>query len=163
MCPGLGVSLCMLWRDKLLYFDQAAHGLDTNVFEGSDYPLHLSSPGLLFLLDLPRAEAIRRLRDSREKFGWTQLTPIVPDDEEGVLRAAGQLHQADTLILSEWAWPHHVSAAIRLRSTDEHPLALAIAGAVDALSTEALRTRLHAIRAVVEPTLRNVPGEKSSR
>jgi DNA-binding IclR family transcriptional regulator len=153
MCPGLGVSLCMLWRDKLLYFDQAAHGLDTNVFEGADWPLHLSSPGLLFMLDLPRPEALDRLRASRAKFGWSRPTDNVPADEETVLDTAAQLRRGGTLILTEWAFPQHVSAAIRLDSPGEHPLALALAGAVDVLSTEAIRSRLGSLRAVVEPTL----------
>jgi DNA-binding IclR family transcriptional regulator len=157
MCPGLGVSLCMLWRDKLLYFDQAAHGLDTNLFEGSDYPLHLSSPGLLFMLELPRAEAAERLRASRAKFGWATPTPKVTASEEKVLTAAAKLRRTDTLVLPGWAGPNHVSGAIRLRVGDDHPLALALAGAVDVMSTESLRMRLREIRAVVEPALSQVP------
>lgn len=153
MCPGLGVSLCMLWRDKLLYFDQAVHGLDTNVFKGSDYPLHLSSPGLLFLLGLPEGEAIDKLAISRAKFGWARPNPVVPGSEAGVLAAARKRQVGDTLVLTRWAFPQHVSAAINIRYGGEHPLALAIAGASDVMSTGTLRMRLREIRRVVEPTL----------
>lgn len=160
MCPGLGVSLCMLWRDKLLYFDRAVHGLDTNMFEGGDYPLHLSSPGLLFLLDLPEDEALERLAASRTKFGWSRPNPVVPISEAGVLAAARKRSTGDTLVLTEWAFPQHVTAAISIGHGAEHPLALAIAGAADVMSADSLRMRLREIRAVVEPSLRPLRGRR---
>lgn len=153
LCAPLTVSLCLLWRGQLLYFDQTARGHETRAFNGADYPLHLSSPGLLFLTELSRAESLHRLSASRQKFGWDRPTDTVPEDETGVLEATLRRHRNDTLILREWAGPGHVTAAIRLDDHRAHPLALAIAGPADVWSTETLRVRLHECRRLVGPTL----------
>lgn len=153
LCAPLTVSLCLMWRGQLLYFDQTSRGFETRAFNGSDYPIHLSSPGLLFMTELSRTEALRQLSTSRHKFGWPRPTDTIPDDESGVLEAALRLHRNETLILREWAHLGHVTASIRLGDHNGHPLALAIAGPADVWSTETLRVRLHECRRLVEPTL----------
>lgn len=153
MCSGLSVSLCMLWRGQLLYFDQATHGHDTRLFSGSDYPLHLSSPGLLFLLDMPDVAALELLAASREKFGWDQPTGAVPPTPSEVLRAGRRSLRHHTLVLSEWASIGHISAAIRMHDHDGHPLALAISGPADILTAEGVRLKLHEVKRLVEDTL----------
>lgn len=153
MCNGLSVSLCMLWRRQLLYFDQATHGQDTRLFSGRDYPLHLSSPGLLFLLEMPDTAALELLHGSREKFGWGQPTAAVPPTPSEVLRASRKSLREGTLVLSEWASTGHISAAIRLNDHDGHPLALAISGPADILTNEGVRLKLFEIRRLVEGTL----------
>ncbi|GAB3536797.1 hypothetical protein GCM10027403_18720 [Arthrobacter tecti] len=153
MCAGLTVSLCMLWRGRLLYFDQAERGLETQIFHGSGYALHLSSPGLLFMLDLPHEQALAALNASRSQHGWQQPTSEVASTPAGVLHAARALHRDDSLVLSGWAAPGHVSAAIRLADHEGTPLALAVAGAGDIMTPESLRRRLHEIRRLVERSL----------
>lgn len=153
ICSGLSVSLCMLWREKLLYFDRAAYGFDTQVFSGDDYPLHLSSPGLLFMIELPERQAIRQLAESRRKLGWSQPTAAIPPTEKDLLRAARRQYRHDTLVLAEWAGTGHISAAVRLSDHDGHPLAVAISGPSDILTTETIRLRLHEIRRLVEDAL----------
>ncbi|WP_152363315.1 IclR family transcriptional regulator [Microlunatus speluncae] len=153
LCSGLTVSLCMLWRDRLLYFDRAARGVETVSFTGQDYPLHLSSPGLLFCLKLPTAVATELLTGSRAKFGWPQPTGKVPPTEEAVLTTARRHYRHDTLVLDDWAALGHITAAIRLKPYEGHPLALAISGAADVMTAETLRLRLHEARRLIEPTL----------
>lgn len=153
MCSGLQVSLCMLWRGKLLYFDQTSRGFETRLFEGADYPVHLSSPGMLFMLEMPPATALRLLAESRRRWGWNRPTEAVAATEAEVLAATRVLLRNETLVLREWAGVGHVTAAIRLADHQRHPLALAISGASDVLTAESLRVRLHECRRLVEHSL----------
>ncbi|MFC7619400.1 IclR family transcriptional regulator [Microlunatus sp. GCM10028923] len=153
MCSGLSVSLCMLWRRQLLYFDQATHGQDTRLFSGRDFPLHLSSPGLLFLLELPQRSALELLAGSRAKFGWDQPTAAVPSTPSELLRVARRSLRQQTLVLPQWAAIGHVTAATRLRDHEGHPLALAISGPSDVLTSEGVRLKLHQARRLVEAAI----------
>lgn len=153
LCPGLTVSLCLWWRGTLLYFDQTAHGHETQLFQGADYPLHLSSPGLLFMAELPAATAVRLLAESRRKFGWERPTPAVPTIEHDLLETVRPWVRSGTLVLRDWARHGHVTAAIRLADHEGHPFALAIAGPGDVHSPETLRLRLAQCRPVVEQSL----------
>ena len=157
MSGGLTVSLCMLWRDKLLYFVQTAPGLETQLFQGRDYPLQLSSPGLLFMLALPEDQAVRHLTESRAKFGWSQPTAEIPPTESALLRAARRHYRHDSLVLPGWAGHGHITGAIRLTDLEGHPLALAVSGASDVMSLETVRLRLQEMRRVVEDAL---PGPR---
>lgn len=154
MCSGLTVSLCLWWHDRLLYVSQASRGMDTQIFRGGDYPLHLSSPGLLFMLDRPPVQAVAALKESARKFGWDQPTAEVAATPEGVLQAARRHRRQDTLVLAGWAGPAHLSAAIRLADHEGVPLALTISGASDVMTAETIRLRLKEIRRVVEPAIR---------
>jgi len=153
LCNGLQVSLCMLWRQQLLYFDQTSRGFETRLFEGADYPVHLSSPGMLFMLEMPPATALRLLAESRRKWGWSRPTEAVASTEPEVLAATRGALRNETLVLNEWAGLGHVTAAIRLADHQGHPLALAISGPNDVLSIESLRVRLHECRRLVEKAL----------
>lgn len=153
ICAPMMVSLCLMWRGQLLYFDQSTRGFDTRVFQGKDYPIHLSSPGLLFMTEMSRTEALQMLRASRHKFGWPRTTASVPETETATLNHALRLVRNDTLVLKEWAEPGHITAAARLPDHHGHPLALAIAGPADIFSVETLRMRLLACRSLVLPAL----------
>ncbi|MGD7706916.1 helix-turn-helix domain-containing protein [Microlunatus sp. Y2014] len=152
-CPGLTVSLCLWWRDELLYFDQTVDGLDTQLFSGRGYPMHLSSPGLLFLLQLPEAAAMSALATSRERFGWARPTPAVPASEADLLAAARRRLQLDTLVLPDWQNEGHTTGAVVLGAYRGHSLALTLAGPGDVMTTGSLRRRLHEIRGPVADTL----------
>jgi DNA-binding IclR family transcriptional regulator len=153
MCAGLTVSLTMYWRDQLLYFDQAARGLETRIFNAADYPLHLSSPGLLFILGLPKERAIAALQTSRDKFGWAQPTAQVPPTEEALLQAARRNHRNGTIVLEDWQEAGHISAAIRLPDLDDIPLAAALSGPSDVMTGGTIRLRLQQIRRMLAETL----------
>ena len=65
--PGVMVSLCMLWREQMIYFLRTAKGADTIEFWGPGFPVHLSSPGLRMLVDLPQEQALKILSQSRDR------------------------------------------------------------------------------------------------
>lgn len=153
LCAGLTLSLCTRWRGRLIYFDQTTPGSETRMFSSDDYPLHLSSPGLLFVLELPETQAIAALEASRATFGWSQPTSSVPPSAAGLLAAARRQRQHGSLVLARWAGPDHISAAVRLPDQDGSPLALAVAGSISLVSESSIRLRLQEARRVVESTL----------
>lgn len=153
MCMGLQSSLSMYWRHSLLYVNQAARGTRTRVFNGTDFPMHLSSPGLLFLLALPETEALAALSASRSKFGWDQPTAQVPPTEVELLQAARRLCQDDMIVLTDWQATGHISAAIRLPNTGGPPLAAALSGPTDIMTVGTIRLRLQEIRRMLKPSL----------
>jgi len=156
MCLGLQASLAMYWHRTLLYVDQAARGTETRVFNGTDFPMHLSSPGLLFLMALPEPEAIAALHASRAKFGWAQPTAQVPPTESELLHAARRLHQNGIIVLSDWQETGHVSAAIRLPDVDGIPVAAALSGPTDIMTIGTIRLRLQEIARMLTPSLRSL-------
>lgn len=149
----LNVRLSVLWRSKLLYIDRTSNNRGRQVFDGADYPLHLSSPGLLFMLELKPEDAVRELAASRERFGWARPTRNVAATEADVLSQAEKHHRRGTIVLRNWADTGHVTAAIRMPDHEGHPLALSLAGPSDVHSTETIRVLLHECRQLVEAAL----------
>jgi DNA-binding IclR family transcriptional regulator len=152
-CSGLAVSLAIYWRARLLYFIQASRDMETRTFEGHGFPLHLSSPGLLFLLNLPEERAITILHSERERLGWQRPTSHVPPTERDVLLAARVLYRDNTLVLRNWQHIGHVTAAVTLPELDGVPLALTISGASDVFTDEAIRIRLLEARQIVSSSI----------
>lgn len=149
MCRGLSASLVLLWRARLLYFNEASRDLETRLFKGYGFPLHLSSAGLLFLLSKPSTKAVAMLHGSRERNGWDRPTENVPATEGAVLAHARNLAQGDMIVLRNWQHTGHVSAAALLPSFQGAPVALTLAGPGDVLSDEGIRHRLMQIRDLV--------------
>lgn len=152
-CRGLSVTLSMLWRGQMLYFLRSTGSNRPVLFEGDGYPMHLSSPALLFVSAMPDTEALALLRLSRRRFGWERPTAKVPASERAVLTLARRLAKHECLILSNWTEPNHVSASINLLRHDGHPLAIAITGDRDVASDDELRLLLHEVRHDVEQQL----------
>jgi DNA-binding IclR family transcriptional regulator len=154
--PGYTASLCMLWNGQLIYFLRTTQSAPAVDFWASDFPIHLSAPGLRMLVDLPREEALGLLRQSRERFGWTGNAEVVPSTEEEVLDWAREHVAHDVLVLSGWNHAGESGAAIPIDQPEEsHPLALALTG-VDRPEVDAatLRLLLHDGRRLVENALR---------
>jgi len=152
MCSGLQVSLCVLWREEMIYFLRTSKGVEPIVFSGG-HPLHLSSPALRFMVDMPEEEALSLLRASRKRYGWPRPTELVPETEEQVLAAAREGFQHECVILDGWVTPHSVSAAINLHTTTSQPTALALSGPRSVASDGTIRLWLHEIRRSVEAAL----------
>jgi DNA-binding IclR family transcriptional regulator len=152
-CGGLSPSLGMLWRGQMIYFLRTTEQGDTIDFWWSDFPIHLSAPGLRLLVDLPRDEAVAILRGSRQRFGWGG-EDVVPATEEGVLdlAAAGVAH--DVLVLDGWHRVGQTAAAIPVEVGGDHRVALALAGPSDIADVPTLQLWLHDARRTVEAALR---------
>jgi DNA-binding IclR family transcriptional regulator len=153
-CGGFSPSLGMLWRGQMIYFLRTTEHLETIDFWWSDYPLHLSAPGLRLLLDLPRDQALEILQASRKRFGWGGEPGTVPPTEEGVLDLASRNLAHDVLVLDGWLRTGHVGAAIPVETGTEQPVALALSGPSDAVDLATLRLWLHNGRRMVEVALR---------
>lgn len=151
--PGAMFSLGMMWRDHIIYFLRAKDGAETVDFIGSGYPLHLSTPGLRLLLDMPEADALRALRKSRDRHGWEQTTDQVPATEEEALSNARKLLTHDLLILDGLANPRNMAGAIPL-ATDE-PVALSMTTRASSTSPSELALTLHEVRHEVQKSLRD--------
>jgi len=150
--PGAMFSLGMMWRDHIIYFLRTQDGTETIDFIGSGYPLHLSTPGLRLLLELPEPEALAALRRSRERHGWDRTTPHVPATEEEALAAVRTFLSHDLLILDGWANPRNIAGAIPL-ATDE-PVALSITTRTSATTRSDLALTLHQVRHEIQESLR---------
>jgi DNA-binding IclR family transcriptional regulator len=151
--PGLTVSLCMLWREQMIYFLRTLAGRRPVRFEGDGYPMHLSSPALRFIADMPNAEGEALLARSRERFGWSRPTERVPKTAKTTIKTARSLVVHDCLVLADWGEVDHVSAAIPLRAHNGHPLALALTGPKSLASEDKIRLLLHEMRRSVEAVL----------
>lgn len=152
-CAGLSVTLAMLWRGQMIYFLRTTKGAETIDFWWSDFPIHLSAPGLRLLVDLPREQALDVLRDSRRDHGWDG-EPDVPATEEGVLDRATNDVAHDVLVLRDWNHANNTGAAIPVESREDHPLALALTGPSDIADDPTLQLWLHDGRRSVEAALR---------
>lgn len=152
-CSGLTVSLCMLWRDQMLYFLRSNSGRRPVLFEGDGYPMHLSSPALLFVAGMDDEAAMHLLQQSRRRFGWDRPTENLPRDERDAISIARGLLGHDCMILTDWGEPDHVSAAINLRPHEGHRLAVALSGRRGTASNDKLQLLLHEIRRDVESVL----------
>lgn len=149
--PGAMFSLGMMWRDHIIYFLRTKDGSETVDFIGSGYPLHLSTPGLRLLLDMPEAEALTALRKSRDRHGWEQRTEQVPATEEEALSAVRSLLSHDLLILDGWANPLNMGGAIPLAT--DGPVALSITTRSSGTSRSDLALTLHEVRHEIQQAL----------
>lgn len=149
------VTLGMLWRGRMIYFLRKTKGVEAIDFWWSDFPIHLSAPGLRLLVDLPRDRALDILRASRRDLGWEAGSTEVPETEEGVLDWATSNVVHDVLIVPGWLDPERMSAAIPIEGGDEHPVALALTGRRDDVDESTVRLWLHDGRRAVEAALRD--------
>ncbi|WP_168207449.1 helix-turn-helix domain-containing protein [Microlunatus elymi] len=153
--PTLTVSICMLFRDEMIYLLRAHKDRDPLVYWSGGFPLNISSPGLRLVVDLDDDDAIAILKVSRQRFGWGGRPEVVPATEEGVLAKARSLVDDDVLILSEWFHQGHIGGAIPLDTPEPHPVALAIVDERAEISPEKLTVLLHQARRVVEHSFLN--------
>lgn len=155
MCGDHTVSLGMLWNGQMTYFLRTSQHASTIDFWASDFPIHLSAPGLRLLLELPRQEALQILRHSRAQHGWRGDPALVPATEEATLDWARDHLAHDALVLSGWNAPHETGAAIPIDTGKDYAVALAITGQDRTDVDEAtLRLWLHDGRRLVESALR---------
>lgn len=152
--PTLTLTTAMLWRSEMLYLLRSNTGGLTHMYENVRFPLHRSSPALRLLLDLPQERALELLADSRGRYGWDGNPAVVPADEESVLRRARDLVRHDVLILDGWANPGEISGAIPVRTSEPHPVALAIVVSDGSLDADELRIVLHRARRDLEIAFR---------
>lgn len=155
LCPGFNATLGALWNGRMIYFLRTAIDAPTIDFVTSDFPVHLSAPGLRLLVDLPHAEALAILRGSRARFGWGG-EDVVPATEEGVLDYATAQVAHDVLVLPDWHRRGELGAAIPIQSPDEgQSLALSLTGAArPQADPDTLRLWLHDGRRLLESALR---------
>ena len=152
-CEGFDVTLCVLWRGQTIYFLRTHKGIEPILFSGTGFPLHLSAPGLRFLVEMPDAEALELLRASRNRYGWARSTDKVPETEEEVLARARSSFEHDCVVLDGWVERNHLSAAISVRTDEPHPVALALTGSAPEASPDRVRLWLHDFRRDVEAQL----------
>lgn len=142
----LTISMCMLWRDEMIYLLRASSGSEPLAFWSGGFPLNASSPGLRLLVDLPEDDAVRILRASRQRFGWGGRPEIVPATEEAVLAKARTLVADDVLVLAEWVTERRIGGAIPISTPEPHPVALAIVDDAGELEPDKLTLLLHQAR-----------------
>lgn len=153
-CGGLSPTLGMLWRNQMIYFLRTSERGETIDFWWSDFPIHLSAPGLRLLLDLPREQALEILRGSRQRFGWGGQPGVVPETEEAVLDLAARNLAHDVIVLRGWNRPGETGAAIPVEVDEDHPVALALTGPSDVADVPTLQLWLHDARRSVEAVVR---------
>lgn len=151
---GFSASLGTLWNGRMIYFLRTSHQTPTIDFWASDYPIHLSAPGLRLLADLQRDAALGILRGSRERFGW-RGEAAVPSTEEEVLDRVNEQIAHDVLVLPGWRRTGETGAAIPIVfGGQSRPLALALSGPDQAgVDAATLRLWLHDGRRLVEHAL----------
>jgi DNA-binding IclR family transcriptional regulator len=149
--PDVEVTLCMIWRGEMIYFLRTRHHSGSIDFS-MGFPVQLSAPGLRMLVDLPEEQALEVLRQSRGRYGWPG-TDAVPQTEEEVLDWARAHVEHDVLVLPEWGYEGRVGAAIPIKTDEDHPVALALTGPVEAADPATLRLWLHDGRRSVESAL----------
>lgn len=152
--PGLTFSICMMWRQELIYFLKSIAAQQPVMFEGHGYPMHISAPAMRLIADLPDDEALALLEHSRERFGWDRPHPHVPDSPRGVIDLARKNVTFDCLIDEGYTEvENYVAAAIPLRPYEGHPAALAVHGPRDVAENDKLRLLLHETRREVEAAI----------
>lgn len=148
--PGVSLSLCLLWRDEMIYLLRTARGSEPLVYWSGGFPYNISTPALRLLVDLPDDDAIAILRASRHRYGWGGRPEVVPDTEAGVLAKARSLVADDVLILDEWFREGHIGGAIPIETPEPHPVSLAVVDDTAHMSSERLTVLLHRARRLVE-------------
>ena len=148
--PELNLTMCMLWRDELIYLLRVQRTSEPVIFWSGAFPINISSPGLRLLVDLPDDEAISILRVSRERLGWGGRPETVPETEEELLSTARGLVVDEVLTLKNWYREDHIGGAIPIETPEPHPVALAIVDNDGHLTTEKLTVLLHQVRRDIE-------------
>lgn len=156
--PGLMISMCLLWRDEMIYLLRARSGSEPLVYWSGGYPLNISTPALRLLVDLPDEAAISILSASRRRFGWGGRPDVVPDTEEALLSQARGMVTDDVLILSEWYPGRHIAGAIPIDTPEPHPVSLAIVDETGKLPPQRLTVLLHRARRDIERSFTG-PGD----
>jgi DNA-binding IclR family transcriptional regulator len=122
---GMNVALATLWRGQLIYLMRADRGQEL-IPLAIGFPLHLSSIGLRLLLDLPRAEALELLAESRRRYGWDRPTATVPTTPAAALDRAKADSRHGCVVLEGWLNERHLGCAIPITAPGEPPSALAV-------------------------------------
>lgn len=125
------VALTALWNGQLIYLLRTGPSQpEPVVLALGGYPLHLSSPGLRLLLDMPEATALEWLKESKLKHGWNRPTAEVPAQPAALLTAARRRVQHDCLVLDDWQKAGWLGAAIPVRAEGEPACALSVSVAM---------------------------------
>ena len=147
--PDYQVNLAMLWRGDITYLLRARAGQHAVTSWG--FPLHVSSAALRMLVEMPRAEAVALLEESRRRRGWSR-SDVVPPTEHEVLDWALAHLEHDVLVLDGWH-EASVSGAIPLQTGEDHPTVLAISGNRPRATPTEVAFLLHDARRRVEAVL----------
>lgn len=155
---GQTFALSVLWRGRIIYFLRSRMGQETRVFDADGrWPLHLSSPGLRLLLEMPEREALTLLEESRDRLGWDRPGPAAPKSPEEALAMAKAADSHDCLILDDWQAAGRRTSAISLDLGGYPPIALSMAGSTDLAEPADVRLILHALRREVEAAMATSP------
>lgn len=156
--PGLIISMCMLWRDEMIYLLRARSGSEPLVYWSGGFPLNISSPALRLLVDLADEDAIRILAASRRRFGWGGRSEVVPATEQALLSEARRMVADDVLVISDWYPGQHIAGAIPIETPEPHPVSLAVVDDTGKLSPQRLTVLLHQVRREVERSFTRPDG-----
>lgn len=151
--PTFTITTTMLWRSEMIYLARSSSGAPAHLYEytgHTGFPLHQSAPGLRLLLDLPEQQAVDLLAASRARHGWGGDPEVVPADERAVLAEARQHCDHDVLVLPGWVHPRELSGAIPVRTSEPHPVALAVVVPDGSMQADELRLLLHRVRRDLE-------------
>ncbi|HTL52915.1 MAG TPA: helix-turn-helix domain-containing protein [Planctomycetota bacterium] len=158
-CAPLQLTVATLWRDEVLYLVRVQPGSDAAIMPLMRFPLHLSSPGLRMLLELPGDEALTALEHSRAELGWDRPTLAVPATAAELLKHARERLELDVLALDGWQQPDRISTAIPIRLATPGggkaaPLAaLSLSGGSGAMPLDRIRALLHQGARAIETAL----------
>ena len=134
--PGALVSLAALWDGQLIYLQRAQGGQEPLGISIGSFPIHLSSPGLRLLCELPDKAALKILEQSRRRYGWSRPTDRVPKDETAVLKAARSMVTNDCLALDRWQKDDRITVAIPINIPNAEPMAISIASNASSLTID---------------------------
>lgn len=147
-------ALTALWNGQLIYLLRTGPNQPEPVILAlGGYPLHLSSPGLRLLLDMPESEALEWLKESKLKHGWNRPTPEVPAQPAALLAAARKRLQHDCLSLDDWQKSGWLGAAIPVRAHGEPACALSVSVALSDMDIPAALLVLQEGRRALEEVL----------
>lgn len=156
--PGLIITMCMLWRDEMIYLLRASGGSEPLVYWSGGFPLNISTPALRLLVDLDDRDAIGILAASRRRFGWGGRPDVVPATEEALLKQARAMVADDVLIIRDWYPDDHIGGAIPIETPEPHPVSLAIVDNDGKLSAQRLTVLLHQVRRDIERSFTGPDG-----
>lgn len=163
-CGPMLLTVATLWRGEMIYLVRYhAHG-DPSIMPMTRFPLHLSSPALRMLLDLPVDEALDLLEHSRQTRGWERPGIDLPVESAALLKRARSQLAMDVLALDQWQRPDIISAAIPLRiGAGAAPAALSLSGENTALPLDRIRALLQQGAREIESAFRQdaKPAEKT--
>lgn len=149
--PTITVTTAMLWRSEIIYPVRSNSGGTVHTFDYTGMQvLNASAPGLRLLLDMPEEQALTLLEESRARRGWGGNQAVVPQDAATTLARARANLDHDVLILRSWYEPNQLSGAIPVRTSEPHPVALAIVVSDNSQTPDSLRLLLHQVRRDLE-------------